>query len=264
MTRNLLPLLFLCWGYLSVAVGQPSGAPFEAIMQHHYGSGRSPGGFLLVVNEGRVLFAKGYGVADLRRGALIDSNTHFRMASVSKQFTAMSIYLLNKSGKLSLDAPLKHFFSPLAGAVGGITVRQLLTHTSGIWDYEPLIPESQQTQVLDADVLELIRSQPQTYFPPGSQFRYSNTGYCLLSLIVEQVSGMPYSEFVRQSIFVPLGMQDARVYESNADIAHRAYGYRYGHGDHVFADQSLTSAAKGDGGIYLSAAEYLTWSKALM
>lgn len=235
-----------------------------AVMQQYYGAGNQPGGVLVIREADTVVFGSGYGAARLVPNTEINLDTRFRMASVSKQFTAMCINLLAESGKLSMADPLSRFFPELADAVGAITVRQLLNHTSGIWDYEALIPDTQATQVVDADVLKLVSQQPQPYFTPGSQFRYSNTGYCLLSLIVARVSGQPYAEFVRQRVFVPLGMDGAMVYEADAAITNRAYGYHPAGETVAFADQSLTSAAQGDGGVYLSAREYLLWTQALL
>lgn len=264
MRRRLLPLVFALFGYPPIAAAQPLPDRLDAVMRRYYEADQSPGGVLLIRQGDRIVFSKGYGIADLETGTAIDTNTHFRMASVSKQFTAMSVYRLVEAGKLSLKAPLAQFFASLPEAVAAITVEQLVSHTSGIWDYEALIPDSQKTQVLDADVLELVRQQEQTYFPPGTRFRYSNTGYCLLSLVVEQVGGLRYADFADRHIFRPLGMNDALVYEPHAGIAHRAFGYHRGDNGFIFADQSVTSAAKGDGGVYLSAAEYAKWSTALM
>ncbi len=264
MIRHLLFLAVTLGLLLPSAAAQSLPEQLDAVMRQHYPSDRLPGGVLVIKEGEEPVFSRGYGSADLETGTAIKADTHFRMASVSKQFTAMAVYLLTEAGKLTMEAPLAQFFEGLSDSVGAITVRQLLNHTSGIWDYEALIPDSQTVQVLDADVLQLIRRQEQTYFAPGTRFRYSNTGYCLLSLIVAKVSGQRYADFVRQHIFLPLGMDEALVYEPQVEIASRAYGYHPDGDRFVFADQSLTSAAQGDGGVYLSAQEYLRWAEALL
>ncbi|WP_353181368.1 serine hydrolase domain-containing protein [Parapedobacter lycopersici] len=264
MIRHLLFLAVTLGLLLPSAAAQSLPEQLDAVMRQHYPSDRVPGGVLVVKQGDEPVFSRGFGSADPKTGAAIKADTHFRMASVSKQFTAMAVYLLAEAGKLTLDDPLAQFFEGLADTVGAITIRQLLNHTSGIWDYEALIPDSQTVQVLDADVLRLIRRQEHTYFAPGTRFRYSNTGYCLLSLIVAKVSGQRYADFVKQRIFLPLGMDEALVYEPQVEIANRAYGYHPDGDRFVFADQSLTSAAQGDGGVYLSAQEYLRWAEALL
>lgn len=189
-------------------------------------------------------------------GEGLDSLSNFRMASVTKQFTAMGIFLLEKEGRLSFDDALGKWLPELQGQVGGqVLVRHLLTHSSGVLDYESLIPDSTTRQVLDADVLRMLASRDSLYFKPGSKFQYSNSGFCLLALIIEKVSGMSFAEFMRQRIFVPLKMDHSTVYEEGHVIDHRAMGYP--------ADQSITSATKGDGGVYTSIVDYSRWMRSL-
>lgn len=250
---------------LTTVNAQPTRSPtLDNVMTQYYFADRAPGGVLLVKKGDEVVFNGGYGLANLESGKPNDAGTHFRMASVSKQFTAKCVYVLIESGALSPDAQLGEFFDQLPAVARVITVGQLLNHTSGIWDYEDLIPRSQKTQVQDADVLDLIRQKDQTYFVPGARFKYSNTGYCLLSLIVEQVSGLPYADFAKQYLFDPPGLAQALVYDAHSEIPDRAYGYHPTGDSFVFADQSVTSATKGDGGVYLSAQEYVRWSAEFM
>lgn len=245
---------------------QPGKSTFDNIVKQHYPDATEPGAALWVWKQGEPIIEEGYGMADLNEGKAITANTHFRMASVSKQITALSIYRLIQQGHLSFDTHLSTFFPKLSPAAQEITVGQLLQHTSGIWDYESLIPETQSEQVHDADVLELIRPVDSTYFDPGSQFRYSNTGYCLLALIVQKVSGEPYAAFARKAIFKPFNMETTLIFEKEAEAAikDRAYGYHKKGNRWAFADQSLTSATQGDGGVYTSALEYARWVKALI
>ncbi len=224
----------------------------------------TPGAALLVVVDGKTIFKKGYGLANNETKAGITPETNFRMASVTKQFTAMGILLLEKDGKLSLDAPLTTFFPDFNLHVGRqVRIRHLLTHSSGIPDYEAVMNPQQHEQLLDTDVLMLIKNRDSLYFEPGTQFRYSNSAYCLLALVIEQVSGKSFASFLKQRIFHPLHMTQSTVYEAGKPIPNRAMGYKKQDNSFVFSDQSVTSATKGDGGVYMSLADYQKWTDAL-
>ncbi len=225
-----------------------------------------PGAALMVVVDGKTVYQKGFGRADLSTGQKITPATNFRMASVSKQFTAMCVRILEQQGKLSFDDNLRHFFPSFNPAGAKIKVRHLLTHTSGLLDYEELMGEMQlPRQISDQEVLDLVATRDSTYFEPGKAFRYSNTGFVLLALIVEKVSGQPYAKFIHEQIFKPLGMIASTMQEKDKPIPHRAMGYaRNEHGEVVFSDQSTTSATKGDGCVYTSLADYLRWHQALI
>lgn len=222
-----------------------------------------PGAALLIVKNGHKILPKGFGIADMSAGTKVTPQTHFRMASVSKQFTAMVILLLEKEGRLSITDPARKYLSSLPQFAAKVTIQQLMTHTSGIADYESLIPEQQQQQVTDADVLRLISRSDSLYFPPGTQFRYSNTGFCLLTQIAEKVSGKSYPDLIEELIFAPLKMNHTTIYQQDKDIFKRAYGYHKQDASWKFADQSLTSATMGDGSVYTSVDEYLKWIKYL-
>jgi CubicO group peptidase (beta-lactamase class C family) len=140
----------------------------------------------------------------------------------------------------------------------------LLTHTSGLWDYEDFVPDSQTTQVHDADVPTLIARADSAYFAPGAAYRYSNTGYALLALVVEKVSGISFASFLRDRIFQPLGMRGTVAYETAVGgLANRAYGYGGAPGAWTRTDQSSTSAVLGDGGVYSSIEDLARWTAAL-
>lgn len=223
-----------------------------------------PGAALLVVVNGKPIYKNGYGLANTGTKTRITAETNFRMASVSKQFTAMGILLLEKDGKLSVDEPLTQFFPDFNPLVGKkVRIRHLLMHTSGIIDYEAVMNPKQQEQLLDADVLTLIKNRDSLYFEPGTQFRYSNSAYCLLALIIERVSGKSFASFIQQRIFKPLQMNRSTVYEAGKPIRNRAMGYRKGAEKFIFSDQSVTSATKGDGGVYTSLTDYQKWIDAL-
>ena len=223
-----------------------------------------PGAAVMVIQDGKPLLQKTVGMADINRGIHVDSQTNFRLASITKQFTAMAIMQLKQRGLLAYDDPLSKFFPDSPDIGKQITVRQLLWHTSGIIDYEELMPTGQTAQLLDADIWNLLKQQHGTYFTPGSEFRYSNSGYALLALIVERVSGKPFARYLDAEIFRPLGMNNTVAFEQGkTTVSHRAFGYKHSHGVFQDADQSLTSAVLGDGGIYTSLTDYLLWDQAL-
>lgn len=258
-------ILQLCLPFLmmsSFIACNTSGNNFDDIMKGIY-LDDSPGVALIVLQSDKPAYVKAFGLANLEPGEKVTADTHFRMASVSKQFTAMCVLRLQKEGELDVMEPASKYLPELPGFAKSITIQQLMDHTSGIADYEGLIPKDQTTQVTDAQVLQLISQSDSLYFQPGTKFQYSNTAFCLLTQIVERVSGMSYPDFIKENIFTPLDMPDSRIYKKDAVIAHRAYGYTNDDGKWRFADQSRTSATMGDGSVYTSVNEYRHWIKYL-
>ncbi|KAA9353905.1 serine hydrolase domain-containing protein [Larkinella humicola] len=256
-------LVFWCC-MLHTVLAQKLPAALDSVMHRHF-SIDQPGGALLVVIDGKTVYNRGVGLANLETKALISPETNFRMASVSKQFTAMCILLLEKQKKLSLDDNLLKFFPDFNQKVGkSIKLRYLLTHTSGILDYESLLSSGRKEPVFDTEVLTLLKSRDSTYFEPGSRFRYSNSAFCLLTQVVERVTKKPYLAFITENLFKPLGMRQTTLYEPTRMIPNRAMGYARNQDQTVrFSDQSVTSGTKGDGCVYTSLADYKKWDNAL-
>lgn len=224
----------------------------------------APGASVLVMRNDSILFKKSYGTANLEEHRAVTPSTNFRLASMTKQFTAMCIMMLVEQGKLSYADRISKFFPNLPAWGDTITVYHLLTHTSGIVDYESLVPDSQTVQVLDADVLNLVRTVDTTYFPIGSQYQYSNSGYSLLALLVQVVSGERFADFLKHHIFDIVGMPTSVAFENGiSTVANRAYGYSFLDNNWKFTDQSNTSAVLGDGGIYTNVEELAKWYSAL-
>lgn len=224
----------------------------------------TPGASVIVLRNGQPILTRNYGLAELATRTPVTERTNFRLASLTKQFTATAVLLLVADGKLRLDERVADVLPSLPAHARAVTVRQLLTHTSGIWAYEDFVPDSQTTQVKDRDALSLIAKADSTYFRPGSAFRYSNTGYALLALIVERRSGRPFARFLRDRIFVPLGMDSTVAFEAGiSTVPQRAFGYSRVAGGFRRTDQSNTSAVLGDGGIYSSTHDLAIWSRAI-
>lgn len=227
--------------------------------------GRSPGIAVLVRKDGQTVFQRGYGVRELRAFARIDSDTNFRLASCTKQFTAMATMLLVHDGKLRYDSRLTDLISGFPEYGRAITIRHLLTHTSGLPDYEDLMGETWTSthQIRDEEVLSLLeKAKPK--FAPGTSWAYSNSGYVLLGLIVARVSGVPFPQFLHDRIFDPLHMTGTVAYVAGQNtVPHRAFGYTKEKNGFAETDQSATSATLGDGGVYSNLEDLAKWDAAL-
>jgi CubicO group peptidase (beta-lactamase class C family) len=234
----------------------------DALMQAY--AGEVPGASVLVLREGEVVVRRAYGYADLEDRVAASPATNYRLASLTKQFTAAAVLLLVEESRLSLDAGIRVWLPTLPRAADSVTLRHLLTHTSGILDYEDLIPAGRRSPLRDADVLQLLESEGRTYFPPGRSYRYSNSGYALLALAVAAATGLDFAAVLRTRIFEPLGMRHTVAHvEGVSMIAHRAFGYSGRDGEWRRTDQNLTSAVLGDGGVYSSAEDWQKWDGAL-
>jgi CubicO group peptidase (beta-lactamase class C family) len=234
----------------------------DALLRNY--TGDVPGAAVLVLRDGRPVVRAGYGLADLEAGTPATPETNYRLASVTKQFTAAGILLLAEDGRLMLDDRAHDWLPSLPQATEAVTIRHLLTHTSGLIDYEDVIPETFAAQLHDADVLRLLETQDRTYFRPGTGYRYSNSGYALLALIVQRASGKAFATFLRERIFQPLAMFNTVAHEEGISaVNHRAFGYTEEAGRWNRTDQDQTSAVLGDGGIYSSIDDLAKWDAAL-
>lgn len=235
----------------------------DRIFTDYRGAG-SPGAAVRVIRDGAPVLTRTYGLANVEEKIPVRPETNFRLASVTKQFTAMSILMLVDRGELGLDDSLTDIFPDFPAYGADITLTNVLQHTSGMLDYEPFVPEDSPEQIVDSEVLELMKEQDHTYFPPGTEFRYSNSGYAVLAMVVEKASGRSFADFLRDNIFGPLGMDETVAHrEVVSTVANRAFGYHVTEQGTVFSDQSPWSAVLGDGGIYSSLVDLTKWDQAL-
>ncbi len=234
---------------------------------------KTPGFAVLVKKDGHLVFERGYGVKELRTNSRIDTKTNFRLASVTKQFTAMAVMLLVHNKKLTYETTLGEIFPEFPEYGKTITVRQLLNHTGGLPDYEDLMDAAEKNkgtiwspekQIQDAEVLQLLEKESKGKFTQGTKWDYSNSGYVVLGLIVAKISGKSYGEFLHERIFAPLKMTDTIVYQKGKNtVPNRAFGHSKDGSSFKESDQSSTSATLGDGGVYSSVDDLSKWDDAL-
>ncbi len=221
-------------------------------------------GSVLVARDGQILLDRGYGLANREWSIPNDSATRFRLGSVSKQFTAVAIMLLNERGLVDLDAPVKTYLRDAPAAWDRMTVRHLLTHTAGLADYTRLEDfEAQKTLPTTAQALMArFRDRPLA-FQPGAQWAYSNSGYVVLTAIIEQVSGQTYADFVGRNLFQPLGMSDSGYDTHDVILPRRAAGYTPGREGVINAAYVDMSVPQGAGGLYSTTHDLLKWEQGL-
>lgn len=230
-----------------------------------------PGLAVIVRSHGKTVFAQGYGVRDLKSGTKIGGVTNFRLASVTKEFTAMCVMMLVREKKLRYDETLSEVFPDFPAYGKTITIRNVLNHTSGLMPYEEILekqypntPMEQIPQIKDAGVLEMMKQQTTTKFQPGTKWEYSNSGYAVLAMAIEETSGKPFGSFLQERIFTPLKMQNTIAYEKGKnEVVNRAYGHMKKGDSFEQTDQSPTSAVLGDGGIYSSVEDMAKWDDAI-
>jgi CubicO group peptidase (beta-lactamase class C family) len=229
----------------------------DALLEHLMGN-------ILIVRDGQVLADRSFGSANLEWKIANTASTRFRIGSLTKQFTAVSILLLQERGKLHLDDPISKYLDDTPVAWSGITLLHLLRHTSGIISITDL-PTDQAALTrggTPAEIVERFRNQ-RLLFPPGTQSRYSNSGYILLGIVVEKASGEPYGTFLQKNIFDPLGMRDTGIDNDSEILLGRASGYRveggaFRHAD--FIDMRVPFAA---GDLYSTTGDLVRWQEAL-
>jgi CubicO group peptidase (beta-lactamase class C family) len=223
---------------------------------------KSIGACVLAIDAGEVILNEGFGRTDVKSGEPCTPATNFRMASVSKQFTATAVLMLVDQGKLSLDDTLDKFFPGGPKYWEKITVKHLLTHTSGIPDYEELIPEGTTLQLDDLDVVQMLMETKEPLFAPDEKWQYSNSAFVLLGMIVEVAAKKPFQQFMADEVFTPLKMDDTVVFQRGLnEVKRRAFGYQWNAEKEAWirADQSVTSATRGDGCVYTSLDDYRKW-----
>ena len=223
-----------------------------------------PGAAVALIERGRITFQRTYGLANLETRERVTERTNFRLASLTKPFTALAVMQLISDGRLTLDQRVADVLPEFPAYGRDIRIRHLLTHTSGLRAYEDFVRDSSTRHVKDRDVITLLRRANGLMFRPGSAFRYGDSGYAILALVVEKVSGQRFAAFMQERIFAPAGMTSTVVWEPGvSEVQHRAFGYAPIASGFGLADHTNTSTVLGDGGIYSSVRDLLAWDRAL-
>jgi len=248
-------------------------------------------GAILIAIDGKTDLMKTYGFSDLERTKQLTSKSSFRLASVSKQFTAMTIMILKEQGKLSFDDPVQNYLNNFP--YPDVTIRHLLTHTSGLPDYEKLVlqldnklstkyfyrtGQSKENITYEGepslykehhyilsmeDVLELvIENREKRKFMAGEKFKYSNTGYVLLAYIVEKISGQTFESFMDQQIFIPLSMKNSSVWNLNT-AAGKLEDRVQGTNNNKLNDFTWMDGIAGDGAVFICIEDFMKWDRSL-
>lgn len=224
----------------------------------------TPGGAVAIYKDGKIVYAKGYGMADLERSVPITSKTVFDIGSTSKQFTAACIYMLASEGKLSLDDDIRKHLPEIPAYDAPITIRHLLNHTSGLRDYLTLMAlagMSERNDYTDRQVLNIIARQRALNFKPGDEHLYSNTGYYLLGEIVRRASGTSLRRYADERIFKPLGMTNTHFNDDTSEIIkNRAVGYSPTQDGGFRTDMSIFHVV-GDGALQTSVEDLALWDR---
>lgn len=242
---------------IAVDVARLPNLTVNGLLEHFSGS-------FLIARDGRVLADRSVGFANLAWHIGNSSATRFHIGSITKQFTAACILLLAEEGKLHLDDPITKYVDNSPDSWKGITLLQLLTHTSGIVSITDLPPEQERVTEggTPTQIIERFRNQP-LLFPPGTEARYSSSGYILLGVVIEKVSGQPYATFLQKNVFDPLGMRDTGVDDGIDVVENLASGYRTQAGALVraeFIDMRIPFAA---GDMYSTTHDLARWEDAL-
>jgi len=221
-------------------------------------------GSVLVARDGKTLLDKGYGFANLEWQVPNTPTTKFRIGSITKQFTAASILLLEERGKLKTDDPVKKYMPDAPAAWDKITIFHLLTHTSGIPNFTgfPDYATRQLQAITPQQLVDWFRDKP-LEFEPGTKWNYSNSGYVLLGYLIEKISGQSYADFVQQNIFTPLGMKDSGYDSNSAVIERRAAGYSPGKNGPENAGFVNMTVPLSAGALYSTTEDLLRWEQGL-
>ena len=266
-----------------LVAGCSRGGQLDKVCRELFPDGE-PGAAVLVMMGDRIVFDQGYGIADIETGAMIDGDTFFNIASVSKQFTAVAVLQLAEAGKLSLDDPVSKYYPVFqADFWNRITIRHLLSHSSGIPDARNY-PQQVKIDGDEALSMEYMYTLDHLHFEPGTAYEYINPTFVLLGAIVEKVSGQPFTEYVAGHIFHPANMRHTLYFDRDRQdlIPNMAHGYEYADVEDMPEERTASAitaaprnwyeydfgeetffATRPDGGIYTSTHEFAEWERAL-
>jgi CubicO group peptidase (beta-lactamase class C family) len=253
-----LILLSLC--LISPAHSQTSD-PVATYIHAEMQREKIPGLSLLVSRDGKPVRSEGYGLSNVELQVPVKPETVFQSGSVGKQFTATAVMMLVEEGKIKLDDPVTNYLKDAPAAWNQVTIRELLSHTAGFTDYPKKFDF--RKDYTEADLLKIVEAIPLAY-PPGTKWDYANLGYLTLGIVIHQVTGKFYGDFLQERIFQPLGMSTTRIISEADIVPNRAAGYRLVKGElknQEWVSPTLNTTA--DGALYFSILDLAKWDEAL-
>lgn len=260
MTRLLCTIMLF---FVSLLSGQSIHEKVDSLIQSEFHEPDAPGGVFLIAKGGKVLYNKSFGKANLELGADMDTQSVFQIGSMTKQFTAVAILILEQEGKLNVNDPVSKYIADYPNG-NQIKIHHLLNHTSGIKDFTKMktISEIAQKQMSPQEMVDFFKSEP-IDFQPGERFQYNNSGYVVLGYIIEIVSGKTYEEFIKEKIFEKVGMQNSYYATDRKIIKNRAYGYHQKPEGYVNKTVINFSVPYASGALMSTSDDMLKWQKAL-
>ena len=243
----------------------PDATSQVAALFEDFTDGESPGAAVVVIEDGEILYEAGFGLADIEGRTPITPQTAFRLASVSKQFTAMAVMILAERGQLEFDDKLVQYIPELERFGEDISLRDLMTHLGGLPDYyDALTEEAGDSMPTTEQAMEFLSGWGEPLFEAGERYEYSNPGYEALAVVVERVSGQTFGQYLEENIFGPLGMENSVAFETQeTEIRNRAYGYSRADDSFVLNDDHALNIVIGSGGIYSTVEDLYLWDQAL-
>jgi len=256
------PLCFISLAFvLSIPAPAQTSGSIDASIRSEMEKQHIPGLALLIARDGKIVRAQGYGLANVELQVPVKPETVFQSGSVGKQFTATAVMMLVEEGKIKLDDPITNYIQGAPPAWKQVTIRELLSHTAGFGDYPGKFDF--RKDYTEADLLKIVEGLPLAY-TPGTKWSYANLGYLTLGVLIHQVSGEFYGDFLQQRIFQPLGMTTTRIISEADIIPNRAAGYRLVKGElknQEWVAPTVNTTA--DGSLYFSILDLAKWDAAL-
>lgn len=243
--------------------GQGLDKKIDSLILTEFNGLNAPGGVFLVAKKGEVIYRKAFGKSNLELGTDMDEESVFQIGSMTKQFTAVAVLMLEQQGKLNVNDPVSKYIADYPHG-DKITLHHLLTHTSGIRDFTKMktISDIAQKQMSPMEVVDFFKGEP-VDFQPGEKFEYNNSGYVLLGYIIEAVSGKTYEAFIKENIFDKVGMKDSYYATDRKIIKDRAYGYHQKTDGYVNKTVINFSVPYASGSLMSTVEDMLKWQIAL-
>jgi CubicO group peptidase (beta-lactamase class C family) len=260
-TRHLLVIVLCACSFCAVLVPIADADPVDEFVRSEMQRQHIPGVSVLVSRNGKIVRAQGYGFSNVELEVQVKPETVFQSGSVGKQFTATAVMMLVEEGKINLDDPITRFLKGAPATWNQVTIRELLSHTAGFTDY----PKSFdfRKDYTEAELLKIVEGVPLA-FAPGNKWSYSNLGYLTLGIIIHQVTGKFYGDFLQERIFKPLDMATTRIISEADIVPNRSSGYRLVKGElknQEWVSPTLNTTA--DGSLYFSILDLAKWDAAL-